>query len=95
MLNIDYIWTIREQELSSFRKWMLRAVKRIAITIECLVKNNIFNYASALTFSSMLAAIPVLAIIFAIGRGFGFDELLENKVRESLQTTPELTDKLF
>lgn len=95
MLNIDYIWTIREQELTPSRKWMLRAFKRIAITIECLVKNNIFNYASALTYSCMLAAIPIMAIIFAIGRGFGFDELLENKVRESLQTTPELTDRLF
>lgn len=95
MFKIDYIWTIREQELTPSRKWLLRAIKRVAITIECLGKNNIFNYAAALTYSSMLAAIPVMAIIFAIGRGFGFDELLENKIRESLQTTPELSDKLF
>ena len=95
MLNIDYIWTINERALSPIRRRFLRMVKRVAITVECINRNNIMSFASALTYSSLMAAIPILAIIFAVARGFGFGPVMEDKVRESLQVSPELTDKVF
>ena len=95
MLNIDYIWTINERTLSPLRQRLLRMTKRIAITVECINRNNIMSYASALTYSSLMAAIPILAIIFAVARGFGFGPAVEERVRSSLQVSPELTDKVF
>ncbi len=95
MPNIDYIWTVNESSLPPLRRKMLRFVKRIAITVECIRRNNIMSYASALTYSSLMAAIPILAIIFAVARGFGFGPSVEDKVRESLKVSPELTDKVF
>ena len=95
MLNIDYIWTINERSLPPLRRKLLRLVKRIAITVECINRNNIMSYASALTYSSLMAAIPILAIIFAVARGFGFGPAVEDRVRESLKVRPDLTDKVF
>ena len=95
MLNIDYIWTINERALPPLRQQLLRMAKRIAITVECINRNNIMSYASALTYSSLMAAIPILAIIFAVARGFGFGPAMEDKVRSSLQVSPDLTDKVF
>lgn len=95
MRNLDYIWSINERKLDSTRRWLLRTLKRCIIAIDCITKNNIMSYASALTYSSMLAAVPVLAIIFAIGRGFGFDTLIEGKIRESLDASPEIADTII
>ena len=53
------------------------------------------SYASALTYSSMLAAVPVLAIVFAIARGFGFDTVIETKLRHSLESNPDIADTLL
>ncbi len=93
--NIERIWSIDEHKLRPMQRWWLRVTKRIFIAVECINKNNIMSYASALTYSSMLAAIPVLAIIFGISRGFGFGSYLEDKLHDSLQVGPELTDKVI
>ncbi|MCQ4775466.1 YihY/virulence factor BrkB family protein, partial [Lacrimispora saccharolytica] len=44
-------------------------------------KDRLVNKASALTYSTLLAIVPILAILFAIARGFGFDNLMESQVR--------------
>ncbi|MCR4920839.1 MAG: YihY/virulence factor BrkB family protein [Bacteroidaceae bacterium] len=93
--DIDYIWSVNEHTLNPLRRWWLHVLKRVIITIECIRKNNIMSYGSALTYSTMLAAVPVLAIIFGIGRGFGFAPYIEERIRESLQVSPELTDKVI
>lgn len=70
-------------------------MKRIIIAVECITKNNIMSFASALTYSTMLAAVPILAIIFAIARGFGFDAFVESRLRESLEISPEIADMVM
>ena len=85
MPNLDYIWSVNEQKLTPMKRWRLRATKRLVIVVESITKNNLMSYASALTYSSILAAVPVLAIVFAVARGFGFGSLIEDKLRESLQ----------
>ena len=85
MVSIEHIWSVNEKRLNSFQRLGLTILKRFVITWECITKNHIMSYASALTYSSMLAAVPVLAIVFAIARGFGFDTMIETKLRSSLE----------
>ena len=40
--------------------------------------------ASALTYSTLLSIIPILAILFAIAKGFGFDSIIEGLFRSNL-----------
>ncbi len=93
--DINYIWSVNEHTLGPLRRWWLRVLKRLIITVECIRRNNIMSYGSALTYSTLLAAVPVLAIIFGIGRGFGFAPYIEDRIRDSLQVSPELTDKVI
>ena len=95
MVSLEHIWSVNEKRLSFLQKMGLRILKRFVITWECITKNNILNYASALTYSSMLAAVPVLAIIFAIARGFGFDTIIETKLRSSLEGNPDIADTIL
>jgi len=95
MRNLDYIWNINEQKLSTYKRWRLRMIKRGIIITECIMKNNLMSYASALTYNCMLAAVPVFAIIFAIAKGFGFDNFLEERIRNSIEINPEILDTIL
>lgn len=93
--KLELIWNIDETTLTRGRRYVVRLFKFLLIIIESFTKNNLMNYASALTYSSMMAAVPVLAIVFAVARGFGFGELIEENVRTSLQMNPEISDHVL
>ena len=65
------------------------------MAVELFIDTNLSSLASALTYSSVLGAVPILAIVFAISRGFGFDALVREKLLENVRFTPEMTDILM
>lgn len=93
--KLELIWNIDESTYKGGRKWMIRILKFLIIIVESFTKDNLINYASALTYSSMMAAVPVLAIVFAVARGFGFGELVENNLRESIRLNNDITEHLL
>ena len=95
MVGLEHIWNINEKRLSGPERLLLSIVKRFVITWECITKNHVMSYASALTYSSMLATVPVLAIVFAIARGFGFDTIIETRLRSSFESNPDIADTIL
>ncbi len=93
--KLGLIWNIDESTYKGWRKGIIRTLKFLIIIIESFTKDNLLNYASALTYSSMMAAVPVLAIVFAVARGFGFGELVENNLRESISLNNDITEHLL
>ncbi len=68
-------------------KW-LRALKKflsiLIISIREFIRDGVSNRASALTYSTLLSCVPILAILFAISRGFGVGGMLEHELQEAL-----------
>ena len=48
--------------------------------------------AAALTYSTLLAIVPILAVVFAIARGFGYNKYIEIWFRQSLASQPQVAD---
>lgn len=48
--------------------------------------------ASALTYSTLLAIVPMLAVVFAIARGFGYNKYIGIWFREVLSSQPQVAD---
>ena len=48
--------------------------------------------ASALTYSTLWAIGPILAVVFAMARGFGYNKYIEMWVREVLASHPQVAD---
>ena len=82
---LDEIWRVTDDEVSKKRGMIYNALKIVTLSIKEFAERRIVNMASALTYSTLLAIIPILAILFAIARGFGFANLLEDQFRVSLQ----------
>ena len=81
----DDIWRVTEDEVSKSRGIFYNAIKIATLSIREFSQGRIINKASALTYSTLLSSIPILAILFAIARGFGFSNLLETQFRSGLE----------
>ena len=48
------------------------------MAIQCFVENRLWVKASSLTYYTIFAIVPILALIFAISKGFGIKDVIEN-----------------
>ena len=60
--------------------WRVNALKTLNIVVKSFFDSDIQSRACALTYRTMLAVVPALAMLFAIGRGFGFTNLLQDEL---------------
>ena len=89
------IWRITENEVTKTTYAIYNILKTIYLCISRFAKDRVANKAAALTYSTLLAIVPILAILFAIARGFGFDNLMESQVAKGLGGQTETTQMLL
>ena len=72
-----------------------RALRILFDASRGFIEDDCYSKASALTFYSLLSIVPVLAVLFGIAKGFGFDQALEFEISERFAEQRELVDKLI
>ncbi|MBQ2373626.1 MAG: YihY family inner membrane protein [Alistipes sp.] len=72
--------------------WMVRPLKLIIYTIEGLMAHGTMDMSAALTFYSLISIVPVLALVFAVVKGFGLAENLAQNLYGLLPQMPEVVD---
>lgn len=70
----DGVWTDHRNTLK------IRAIKTLNLTVRTFMSGDLQVKAYALTYQTLLAVVPALALLFAIGRGFGFQNILEKQL---------------
>ncbi len=80
----DEIWKITDNELTPVKQQIYRYIKIIYLSVYQFINDRISIRSAALTYSSLLSIIPILAILFAIARGFGLDMFIENQLRNGM-----------
>ena len=72
---------------------ILKKIGRIlASTIKGFLGDQCFLHASSLTFYTLLSLVPIMAIAFGLGKGFGFEKNLENDLLERFQEHKEVVN---
>lgn len=79
----DAIWHTPLSELSKRDTFLIKQVRIILLSAKGFTRDKVELRASALTFYSLLSLIPVVAIAFAIAKGFGLDQNLETLIMNS------------
>ena len=69
-----------------------RIYKTLVLTVKFFTAKRVMAKASALTYSTLLAIVPILAVVFAIARGFGFNKYIEVWFRDILASQPQAAD---
>ncbi|MDE6756481.1 MAG: YihY/virulence factor BrkB family protein, partial [Muribaculaceae bacterium] len=73
----------------------VKLVKTLNLSVRAFFNGDIQTKACALTYRTMLAVVPALALILAIGRGFGLQEVLENELIDSFESQRDVLVKAF
>jgi membrane protein len=91
----DALWHTPLSELSKRKSFLVKQLRIIILASRGFIDNNVQIRASALTFYTILSIIPVVAIAFAIAKGFGLDQNLETELSIRLESQKEIVNLLI
>ncbi|RJP15999.1 MAG: YihY/virulence factor BrkB family protein [Candidatus Abyssobacteria bacterium SURF_5] len=89
------IWRIPLKEQPARRSWWIKALRVIVLSVKGFDRDRCTLRASALTFYTLLSIVPIMAMAFGIAKGFGFDHILEERIREQLQEHEEVVSQII
>lgn len=89
------IWRITENEVTRTKYSIYNIIKTIYLCVNRFTKDRLVSKASALTYSTLLAIVPIFAIAFAIARGFGVSVLMENQLRDGFGGAPQTMETIL
>lgn len=89
------IWSVNFQQLSKGRRIWFKILKIAMLLVDNLRSDNCYLRASALTLYSIFAVVPVVALLFAIAKGFGMEQLFYQTMLERFAEQKVVVETLF
>jgi len=89
------IWFVPETGLSRPKAFLLKGLKVLLLAVRGFDRDQCAVRASALTFYSLLSVVPVVAVVFGIAKGFGFDKRLQAELLVKFSDQSDILMKVF
>ena len=86
------IWRISREEVTPVKYLLLEVLKKLLLAIRFFTTKRVMQKAAALTYSTLLAIVPIMAVVFAIARGFGYSKYIEVWFRDAFESQPQAAD---
>lgn len=93
-LKVD-IWRVQRDEVFAVRFFFYKLLKMLLLTVEWFLDKKMFVAAASLTYSTLLAIVPIIAVVFAIARGFGYNIYIEQWFRDTLSSQPQAAETII
>lgn len=91
----EEIWLLHEQKLPPFKAAIIKSLKIALLSAQGFSRDLCPLRASALTLYSLLSIVPVIAMLFGIAKGFGFEKMLTERLIEQAPQQDALVLKLI
>ncbi len=91
----DEIWLLHEQKLPPFKATLIKSLKIALLSAQGFARDLCTLRASALTLYSLLSIVPVIAMLFGIAKGFGFEKTLTERLIEQAPQQDALVLKVI
>ena len=92
------MWTVRLERSHLATRAFIRTLRVFALAVQGFLKNGCAKSAAYLTYYSLLNIVPLLAVAFAVSKGFGLEKLIENRIIQLAQDAnwqADATDQLL
>jgi membrane protein len=89
------VWRIMPSEISNTKRNLYNFIKIIYLAVQRYQSDNLQRSASALTYSTFLSFIPLLAVLLAIAKGFGFRNIVESQLFEYFPGQKSILSEMF
>lgn len=89
------IWRINQDDVSPLKFLFLEIAKKLVLAVRFFTTKRVMQKASALTYSTLLAIVPITAVVFAIARGFGYNKYIEVWFRDAFESQPQVAEVII
>ncbi len=79
----EKLWVVRLDKLSKRHYFLVKQLRIFSLAIKGFNEDKCLIKATALTFYTLFSIVPILAIVFAIGKALGYDEVLKQNLTGS------------
>ena len=93
-LNAD-IWRLQAHKLPPRRSFWITQLRIVLLAFRRFNMDKCELRASALTFYSLLSIVPVVALAFAVAKGFGVEKILGDQLMEKMQGQEEVAERII
>jgi membrane protein len=93
-LNAD-IWRLQAHKLPPRRSFWITQLRIVLLAIRRFNLDKCELRASALTFYSLLSIVPVVALAFAVAKGFGVEKILSEQLLAKLQGHEDVAERII
>ena len=89
------IWRVNQGDVSPVKFLFLEILKKLILAVRFFTAKRAMQKASALTYSTLLAIVPITAVVFAIARGFGYSKYIEVWFRGAFESQPQVAEVII
>jgi len=91
----DEIWSVRLDDYPKPVATLVYYLRVVLVSVRRFTEDKVQVRASALTYYTLLALVPILAMGFAIAKGFGYDRDLEQQLMDNFKGEEEVVNWLI
>ena len=93
----DDIWRVRLEDLPFGKSFAIKQLRIFLLALRGFDENKCFSRAASLTFNTLLSIVPVVAILFGVAKGFGFESMLRRELTQKFpgESQQEVLRKVF
>lgn len=89
------IWRMRLKEQSGSKTFFIHQLRVVVLAVRGFDEDKCMLRASALTFYSLLSIVPVMAMVFGIAKGFGFENRIEQELYAKFEGQEEIINRVI
>lgn len=89
------MWRLYDTEMKGVRGWFVRILRVLYISVHEFISGKVSQKASALTYTTLLALVPVMVIILSVAGGFGMQASVQRLLYDTFQAHQQELTKIF
>lgn len=91
----EKLWKVRLNKVNKRHGLLIRQLRILSLSFKGFKEDNCLTYASALTVYTLFSIVPVLALVFAISKGFGYEKTLQEQILKNYSQYTEILTNAF
>lgn len=89
------LWVVRLNKLNKRHGFFVKQIRVFSLSIKGFNEDNCLLRATALTFYTLFSIVPILALVFAIAKGVGYDEDVKKQIAEGSSQYSTVLNQAF
>lgn len=89
------LWKVRLNKVDKRQGLLIRQIRVVSLAFQGFRDDSCLTYATALTFYTLFSIVPILALVFAIAKGFGYEKTLQDQIMANYSEYSDVLSNAF